>query len=220
MRWTLDSAISLHARDQAGTGMLELLGDKGREHHWRYTAGKVAACPSAGGAFRSSSSRAISPRRKNLLRHSGSDLPELRDDLDAGSRGLPRMRNQQSQAAGAIAVSLEAIRQAADWGHFAGLRAVAFGQFRQFDTALSDHADHQRRAGAARERRTRRISIGLVLPFRIGRGFGADLAADLGQNLRPGLGQRTDRRRSAQPDLRHICKRSRWSFSAASAPAT
>jgi ATP-binding cassette subfamily B protein len=40
--WVLCPTTSLKARDQAGTGMLELVGTGGREHHWRYTAGKAA----------------------------------------------------------------------------------------------------------------------------------------------------------------------------------
>jgi ATP-binding cassette, subfamily B, bacterial len=39
--WTLDPTVNLRTRDQAGTGMLELLGDQGRHQHWRYTAGKM-----------------------------------------------------------------------------------------------------------------------------------------------------------------------------------
>lgn len=40
--WGLCPSATLQSRDQAGTGMLELLGTAGREHHWRYTAGKAA----------------------------------------------------------------------------------------------------------------------------------------------------------------------------------
>jgi ATP-binding cassette subfamily B protein len=40
--WPLDTGTTLQARDQAGTGVLELLDDGGRLQHWRYTAGKSA----------------------------------------------------------------------------------------------------------------------------------------------------------------------------------
>ena len=64
------------------------------------------------------------------------------------------------------------------------------------------------------------FQLGLVLSFRVGRGFDVELALDLGQNLRLGLGQRTNRRRFAKPDLLPICNRFRWNITAANAPAT
>ncbi len=40
--WSLDSGTILKTRDQSGVGILELLGEDGRQHHWRFTAGKAS----------------------------------------------------------------------------------------------------------------------------------------------------------------------------------
>jgi ATP-binding cassette, subfamily B, bacterial len=39
--WTLDASVTFRVRDQAGIGILELVGDGGRHGFWNYTAGKA-----------------------------------------------------------------------------------------------------------------------------------------------------------------------------------
>ncbi len=41
--WPVTSALTLRAKDYAGTGMLELIDSQSRLYHWRFTAGKVNA---------------------------------------------------------------------------------------------------------------------------------------------------------------------------------
>ena len=74
--WPVDSALTLRAREYAGTGMLDLTSAESRLHHWRFTSGKSTPhircrCGSNG------CNRAIIARRK-IPRIAWSRMPKLR----------------------------------------------------------------------------------------------------------------------------------------------
>ena len=216
--WALGAEASLRVDERAGVGTLELLGPDGRIAFWRYT---VARSNSAR-RFVERSQQLRRPREQGGQeepRPTGSVCPTCGETLLSPQLSCPVCSDGQSPPTRTLLRLLQFARPRTGDGnprvHVGGDRHSGW-----FSAPLPDDAAGGQRPRAVSGGQGGRFHAGPLVLGRSGRRRAAGLAVRLGADLRAGLGQRADRRRPAQPRPTRICSGSRWSSSAASAPAT
>ena len=219
--WLLAAGLTLRAKEQGGAGALELVGPDCRLGEWRYTPTHTAAA------------HRLADRFKAL--RDGESIVEVNGDASSESLcpscGLPvseeYMLCPTCAAGAAIRPARSLFRLARFARHRIGMALLGLLLL----TAASYGCDWCRptlpsRFSTTSSSPTRKRRDGQLLaciPWYLAAMAGASFWTWLltwGQDLRAGLGQRADRRRSAQPRPTPTCSGCRWSSSAASGPAT